>query len=184
MLDKGLFDETNGTSEFQSELGLDDDSGLRVVSAKFLDEQKFSWDLFDGYENLRVLTYSASVNAIVRMLDKYSFANFESVFGYQGVLHDIKDILSFQKVVVGDTRAAIMGLKDNRHIRILEKVHAGHAHFYVLRKYIAHAKLTCPPNTGPGRMLELDWFRKGANLWGKRHSLRNRSSGGTGCKRR
>ncbi len=63
------------------------------------------------------------------------------MIGYQGVLRDIKDILSFQKVVVGDTRAAIMGLKDDRHIHILEKVHAGQVHFYVLKKYIAHAKL-------------------------------------------
>lgn len=147
MLDKGPFDEASGASEFQGGLGLDDGGGLRVVSAKFLGEQKFSWDLFDGYENLRVLTYSASVNAIVRMLDKYSFTNFECVFGYQGVLRDIKDILSFQKVVVGDTRAAIMGLKDARHIHVLEKVHAGYAHFYVLKEYIAHAKLYLLSNT-------------------------------------
>ena len=31
--------------------------------------------------------------------------------------------------------------KDDRHIHILEKVHSGKAHFYVLRKYVAHAKL-------------------------------------------
>ena len=98
--------------EIQAGLGLDDGAGLRVVSARFLDEQKFSWHLFDGYDSLRVLTYSASINAIVRMLDMYSFTTFECVFGYEGILRDIKDILAFQKVVVGDTRAAIMGLKD------------------------------------------------------------------------
>jgi hypothetical protein len=112
---------------------LDDGGGLRVVSAGFLDEQKFDWDLFDGYDSLRVLTYSASVNAIVRMLDKYSFNKFECIFGYQGVLRDIKDILSFQKVVVSDTRAAIIGLKDNRHAHILENVHSGRASFYVMK---------------------------------------------------
>jgi phosphatidylserine/phosphatidylglycerophosphate/cardiolipin synthase-like enzyme len=75
------------------------------------------------------------------MLDKYSFTSFECVFGYEGVLRDIKDIVAFQQVVLGDTRAAIMGLRDERHIHILEKVHAGQAHFRVLRKHIAHAKL-------------------------------------------
>ena len=74
-------------------------------------------------------------------LDNYSFDTFECVFGYEGTLREIRSILAFQKVVVGDTRAAIMGLKDERHIRILEKVHAGQAHFRVLRKAIAHAKL-------------------------------------------
>jgi hypothetical protein len=136
-----LFSTNGDMREPQNEFNLDDGTGLRVVSAKFLDEQKFNWNLFEGYESLRVLTYSASVNAIIRMLDKYSFINFECIFGYQGVLRDIKDILSFQKIVVGDTRAAIMGLKDERHIHILEQVHAARAHFYVLRKYIAHAKL-------------------------------------------
>ena len=137
----GLFGESGEAKETQSGLGLDDGAGLRVVDARFLNEQKFNWDLFKGYESLRVLTYSASIDAIVRMLDKYSFSNFECLFGYQGVLRDLKDILAFQKVVVGDTRIAIMGLKDDRHKHVLEVVHSGRARFYVLRKYISHAKL-------------------------------------------
>ena len=135
------FGEFSGTPQGQSSLGLDGGGGLRVVSAKFLQEEQFSWDLFDGYDNMQVLTYSASINAIVRMLDNYSFTHFECIFGYEGTLRDLKDILAFQKVVVGDTRAAIMGLKDERHAHVLEMVGAGRAHFFVLRKYIAHAKI-------------------------------------------
>ena len=137
----GLFGQSDEMHKVQAGFDLDDGAGLRVVSARFLDEQNFNWTLFDGYDCLRVLTYSASVVAIVRMLDKYSFAEFECVLGCESVLRDITNILAFQKVVVGDTRAAIMGLKDERHIRILEAVHAGRAHFHVLRKHIAHAKL-------------------------------------------
>ena len=133
--------EPNGDKASQSILKLDDGSGLRVVNARFVSERQFDWSLFEGYDELRVLTYSASVNAIVRMLDNYSFNSFECVFGYEGTLRDIKNILTFQKVVVGDTRAAIMGLKDDRHVHILEKVHAGQARFRVLRKAIAHAKI-------------------------------------------
>lgn len=127
--------------DIQPNFTLDDGTGLRVVRARFLDERKFEWDLFEGFERLRVLTYSASVLAIVRMLDQHSFESFECVFGCENTLRDIKTILAFQHVVVGDTRAAIMGLSDERHLRILEKVHSGHAHFRVLRKSIAHAKL-------------------------------------------
>ena len=127
--------------ESQSAFSLDDGTGLRVVRATFVDEQKFGWDLFQGYDKLRVLTYSASVNAIVRMLDQYSFDSFECVFGCESTLREIKTILAFQQIVVGDTRAAIMGLNDERHLRILEKVHAGQACFRVLRQSIAHAKL-------------------------------------------
>ena len=133
--------EPNGDNASQSILNLDDGSGLRVVNARFVSERQFDWSLFEGYDQLRVLTYSASVNAIVRMLDNYSFNSFECVFGYEGTLRDIKNILAFQKVVVGDTRAAIMGLKDDRHVHILKKVHEGQARFRVLRKAIAHAKI-------------------------------------------
>jgi len=137
----GLFEENEITTQVQTGFSLDDGGGLRVVSAQFLEEQKFNWDIFEGFDSLSVLTYSASVNAIVRMLDKYAFNRFECIFGYQGVLRDIKDILSFQKVVVSDMRTAIIGLKDNRHSYILENVHSGRARFYVMKKYVAHAKL-------------------------------------------
>ena len=66
----------NGASDDQSAFELDDGTGLRVVRASFAGESKFSWDLFEGYDSLRVLTYSASTNAIVRMLDNYSFETF------------------------------------------------------------------------------------------------------------
>ena len=141
MSTNGMFGESNKDNDVQTGLGLDDGTGLRVVSARFLDEQMFDWDLFDGYDTLRVLTYSASINAIVRMLDNYSFTEFECVFGYEGTLGDMKDVLAFQKVVVEDTRAAIMGLKDERHVHVLRQVRAGQARFRVLRKHIAHAKL-------------------------------------------
>src|SRR3972149_12134114 len=137
MSTSGLFGASDEMHKIQAGFDLDDGTGLRVVSAKFLNEQKFNWNLFDGYDTLRVLTYSASVGAIVRMLDEYSFTSFECIFGYEGVLRDIKDILAFQQIVVGNTRAAIMGLRDERHAYILEEVHAGRASFRVLRKYIA-----------------------------------------------
>ncbi len=133
--------QSDNANANQAAFGLDDGTGLRVVCANFVEEQKFDWELFSGFQELRVLTYSASANAIIRMLDDYAFERFECVFGYEGTLREIKNILAFQKVVVGDMRAAIMGLKDERHIRILEKVHEGQAHFRVLRKSIAHAKL-------------------------------------------
>ena len=138
---QGMFGEDDELSEHQAGLRLDDGSGLRVVSAGFLDEQKFDWDLFDDYASLRVLTYSSSINAILGILDRHSFTEFECVFGYEGTLTDMKSILAFQKVAVGQTRAAIMGLKDERQIRVLEEVHAGRAHFYVARKHVVHAKL-------------------------------------------
>lgn len=134
----------------QSGFALDDGSGLRVVNARFLAERKFDWNLFNGYDRLRVLTYSASIPAVVKMLDDFDFAEFECVFGCENTLRDIRDVLAFQQVAVGDARAAIMGLRDERHGYILGKVRAGQASFRVLRKYVAHAKLYLLDNTENG----------------------------------
>ena len=76
-----LFGQSDEMSENQPTLGLDDGAGLRVVKARFVSQRKFDWELFAGYDQLRVLTYSASVNAIVRMLNQFSFSAFECVKG-------------------------------------------------------------------------------------------------------
>ena len=86
-----LFDNPDVPANDQTMLEIDDGTGLRVVSARFVSESKFDWDVFDGYDSLRVLTYSVSVDAIVRMLDRYSFSSFECVFGYEGILRDIPE---------------------------------------------------------------------------------------------
>ena len=122
-------------------LALDDGSGLRVVRVRFLEHEKFDWKLFEGFDSLRVLTYSASSSAVVRMLDGFSFESFECGFGSEGVLGNFVDVIALQKVVTEQTRAAIMDLEDDRHQRILERISAGQARFWVLRRYVAHAKL-------------------------------------------
>ena len=135
----------------QGGFALDDGAGLRVAQARFLSEQKFDWDLFRGYDRLRVLTYSASIPAVVKMLDDFGFEEFECVFGCESTLRDIRDVLAFQQVAVGDTRSAIMGLRDERHAHILDKVRAGKAHFRVLRKHVAHAKLYLLESSSSGK---------------------------------
>jgi len=44
MATNDLFGESGDLQEVQSGLSLDDGAGLRVVNARFLDEQKFGWD--------------------------------------------------------------------------------------------------------------------------------------------
>ena len=128
----------------------DDGSGLRVARARFAGEEKFAWSLFDGYDRVRILTYSAGVSALVRLLEQHEFSDFECVFGCESTLRTLKDILAFQQVAVGDTRAAIKGLSDERHAFILSRVRAGQARFRVLRQQIAHAKLYLLENTRTG----------------------------------
>ena len=144
---------TMGMPRFGEKLGLDmdDGTGLRVVNASFGSESKFSWSMFDGYDRIRILTYSAGVSAIVRLLDRHGFEDFECVFGCENTLRTLRDIMAFQQVAIGDTRAAIKNLSDERHAFILGRVRDGQARFRVLRKQIAHAKLYLLENTETGR---------------------------------
>ena len=105
-----LFGQSNGAHESQPTLELDDGTWLRVVNARFVSERQFNWDLFAGYDQLRVLTYSSSVNAI-RMLDKFALPLSARVRG-----HTAGD-----QEHPGTRRcwfAAIMGLKDDRHLHL------------------------------------------------------------------
>lgn len=128
--------------ESQSSLALDRAKGLRIVKTRALSEEEADWDsVFAGYEKIRILTYSASVPAIFKILTSHDFTHVECVFGSERVLHQLKHILSFQKIATGDVRAAIMGLDDDRHVEILKRVSAGQARFRVMREYISHAKI-------------------------------------------
>ena len=129
---------------------LDDGTGLRVARARFQSETKFSWSLFDGYDRIRILTYSAGVSAIVRLLDQHGFSDFECVFGCENTLRTLRDVMAFQQVAIGDARAAIKNLPGERHVFILKRVREGQARFRVLRKQIAHAKLYLLENTESG----------------------------------
>ena len=132
----------NGTTlNEQPGMKLDDGGGLRVAVVGFRHEIPFDWSLFDGFDTLRVLTYSASAQTIVRMLDNRGFAFFECIFGCEATLHELKNLLAFQQTAIGDVRAAIKGLRDERHARILSEVRAGRARFRVVTKQTAHAKL-------------------------------------------
>ena len=144
MLSKQKLGETLG-------FDIDDGTGLRVVGARVESEYKFSWSMFDGYDRIRILTYSAGVSAIVRLLDKHGFSDFECVFGCEPTLRTLKDIMAFQQVAIGDARSATRNLPDERHAFILSRVREGQARFRVLRKQIAHAKLYLLENTESGK---------------------------------
>lgn len=49
------------------------EEGPKVVTAWFRKVEPFSWNQFDGFDRMRVLTYSASAPTIARMLEEYSF---------------------------------------------------------------------------------------------------------------
>ena len=125
--------------------------GLQVVSARFRGAEAFSWSLFDGFERMRALTYSVSTPMILRMLERHGFRHFECVFGYEAGLGRFADVIAFQQFLVTQLREAALKLKDERQRKILERIHAGEAEFYVVRENVAHSKLYLLEGGEPAR---------------------------------
>lgn len=114
-------------------------SVLRVVYAQYQRDEPFSPAIFEGFTTLRVLTYSASISMIVKMLNL--FERVECVFGYESILQDFSQILALQKIVCDNLIIAIQQLDDRRKQFILERVHEGQIRFFVVKGAIAHAKI-------------------------------------------
>ncbi len=116
-----------------------DKDTLRVVYAQYLRHEVFTDALFDGFSSLRVLTYSASIAMLVKMLSR--FDTVECILGCERVLGDLSDVLAAQKVICENLVTAIQGLDDTRKKFLLEKVQQGKARFFVVRGEISHAKI-------------------------------------------
>ncbi len=117
------------------------EQGLKVVTAQFKGVEAFSWNVFEGFDRMRALTYSVSTQMIVKMLDKYSFERFECVFGYEGGLGRFAHIVAFQQFLINQVRDIALQLEEERQRVIFERIQAGQARFYVVKDNIAHAKL-------------------------------------------
>jgi len=123
----------------QRNLFPDDSSGLNVVFAKYIRSQPFDFSLFEGFNQLRVLTYSASIPMIVRMLNLFN--KVECVFGYEGVLRDVSTIIAYQKVASENLVTAIKESTDERRLAIINKINSNQARFFVVKDAIAHSKI-------------------------------------------
>jgi len=117
---------------------LDKDT-LRVVYAQYLRYEKFTDALFESFSSLQVLTYSASIPMLVKMLSR--FDSVECVFGCEKILLDFSDILAAQKVICENLLTVIQGLDDTRKQFLLEKIQQGKARFFVVKDAISHAKI-------------------------------------------
>jgi hypothetical protein len=112
---------------------------INVVYANYVKRVPFSLELFEGFNSLKVLTYSSSIPMIVKMLDKYD--EFECIFGYAGVIQTISHTLAFQKIAQDDLQKEVKSLGEKNRQFIHEKIQEGKARFYVLKDAMSHDKM-------------------------------------------
>ena len=125
----------------QITLPMDEVGGLQLVHARFERSEPFSWEMFAGYDSLRVVTYSVSISAIVRMLSEFSFHQLDCVFGSERLLGSMQTVIAFQTLVTEKTWTAIRGLDDERQVRMLAAIREGQLRLRVAQQEIVHAKI-------------------------------------------
>ncbi len=134
----------------QHRLGLDDpdsltkDSGLSVVRARSESVESFDRCFFDGFTSMKALTYTASMHMIVGLLRDFEYADFECVFGHEGIISpDVNNVLAFQAVL--DERLskvfAVVKASDERRRVLFDRIADHTVRFFVVKDKIAHAKI-------------------------------------------
>lgn len=115
------------------------EKGLKVVTARFEKADLFSWDLFDGFDRMRVLTYSASAKTIARVLKRYPDTHFEFTFGFEDGL--VVDVVKAYRILNTQAEDDAWQSMNERQQVIIAGMEDGRADFYVVRESVAHAKL-------------------------------------------
>lgn len=117
---------------------------LQVVRASFQTTEPFNWELLQGFDGLRVLTYTASVQTVAQFLD-YGYRDFECIFGCERVIGNVRDVVAVQnevtKSLAKSARGIILQVPDSRKQRIIEAILDERARFRVVRDEVSHTKL-------------------------------------------
>ncbi len=120
-------------------------STLNVVYAQAKSVSAFDRSLFADFDSMKALTYTSSIPMILGLLKDFDYAEFECIFGHNGVLsRSAADLLSFQSVMDEKLNEGFVGINDiseERRKILYDRAASGAAQFYVVKDAIAHAKI-------------------------------------------
>lgn len=108
-------------------------------------EERFSLDLFRGYDRLRAVTYSVSLSMIHRLLTTMDFNEFSVIFGSEKlVTGTVEDIVNFQNAIpqlVSEAFLGIGGVDSDRAQPILDSIASGTGEFLKMKDKVVHSKI-------------------------------------------
>ena len=112
-------------------------SYLDVVETRYLGVRSKTWqELFVGYDDIKIITYSSGIAFMYLLLDM--FENAEVIFGNENILgNKEQDIIAFQTVAIKRIQKA----ESKNQSRMLSRVEDGSAHFYISRQNLSHEKI-------------------------------------------
>jgi NgoFVII restriction endonuclease N-terminal PLD domain len=137
---------------------------IQVFDIRVLGDREVEWcELFEGFETLKVITFSASVPAILDVAQM--FEDIEITFGSERVLsreivaleqattatgYRFTDALADQKAFI---ERFVRPALSRRGEQLLERVHGGTLRFRLLRQMPSHAKLYLLSGEGRSRVI-------------------------------
>lgn len=134
-----LFSDIEEETPIQKEYTEQQENKLEIIQFKALEKHKINnfMELFEGYNQLKVITYSSSEAMIRKVIKK--FDSVEIIFGNESVLGGIKEKITEQYALIKNIQNENNKSKD----KILNKIISGELSLYVtkLNEYTSHQKI-------------------------------------------
>lgn len=122
---------------FEQKQGGSLDPKLDVVRLHFLSSEQMTWrELFDGYQELRAITFSSGMNFVYNLLDL--FENAEIIFGNEVILNgSLQEAIAYQSNVLERIRHT----SSEKQKGLLNRIDDKSVHLFVARKQLSHEKI-------------------------------------------
>ena len=110
---------------------------LDVVKAEYIQVKSMTWqELFEGYDDLKAITYSSGIGFIATLAEKFNTV--EIIFGCENIIQGkIHEIFAFQSKVIDVIRNVVTKSQQ----KILDRVDRGEVRLFVARNRLSHEKI-------------------------------------------
>lgn len=110
---------------------------LDVVKAEYIQVKSMTWqELFEGYDDLKAITYSSGIGFIATLAEKFNTV--EIIFGCENIIQGkIHEVFAFQSKVIDVIRNVVTKSQQ----KILDRVDRGEVRLFVARNRLSHEKI-------------------------------------------
>ena len=121
----------------------------RVLDARAIETCDFDLESFARYRCIRILTYSASVEMLHTVLERFAESRVECVLGYSRVVNNVASIIALQTAAMEHVQSALRTLPASSRGDVLKRVEEGRLRVRVVEGHVSHAKIFLLSD-GPG----------------------------------
>ena len=113
----------------------------RVLEARGIETCDFDLESFARYRTIRILTYSASVQMLHTVLERFVESQVECVLGYSRVVNNVASIIALQTAAMEDVHGALRALPASSRDAVRKRVEEGRLRVRVVEGHVSHAKI-------------------------------------------